>query len=354
MCKIIVYIPVKNDAWFVENSIRHAVEWADYVIVADESSTDGSADVYRKLENKHSNLRIIYNRPKMDFTTPDPRNYMLEQVRKYDGNNIIFELHADEIISARILKKEIREELIQKLSSGKCLELPWLTLWKDPFYYRDDASVWSNNACIFAFIDDRVSKFESAVFHGQRAPDKCLNNKVKINIPVIHYQFTNLGNERSKQALYQIFERNHYPEKNVETINKGYGIAFDDRKINCEKLKEEDYAPWIEIGLKINQIYDNGIFNWRDGEVLKNFNMHGLDRYANINIWYIDWELKRKHALSIGMQNVPPFKIVDPRSLSTRLAHKLLVKYQMYPFWKIDFIKLLFSKGPTKLKQMFS
>ena len=353
MCKIIVYIPVKNDLWFIENSIRHAVEWAEYVIVADESSTDGSVDIYKKLEKEYTNLKIIYNRPKMDFSTPDPRNYMLEQVRRIEGNNIIFELHADEIISAKILKSEIREEIIQNLSIGKCLELPWLTLWKDPLQYRHDNSVWSNNTCIFAFRDDRTSKFESAAFHGQRAPENFIINKLKINLPVLHYQFMNIGNERSKQALYQIFERNHYPDKHVETINKGYAIAFDDRKIKCEKLKGEDYAPWIDIGLKINQTYDDGIFNWRDGEVLKNFKKYGLDRYAKINIWYINWEEKRQYALKIGIKNIPAFEIVDPRSLSTRLAHKLLIKYQMYPFWKIDFIRLVIAKGPNKIKRLF-
>jgi len=354
MSNIIVYIPVKNDAWFIENAIRHAVVWSDYVIVADESSTDGSVNIYKKLEKEYSNLNIIYNRPKMDFCTPDIRNYMLDQVRSIDGNNIIFELHADEIVSAKILNRDVREAIINKLSIGSCLELPWLTLWKDPFHYRHDNSVWSNNACVFAFRDDRISKFKSAVFHGQRAPEKFLVNKQYFNVPVLHYQFMNLGNERSKQALYQVFERNHYPNKNVETINKGYGIAFDERNVDCNRLELEDYMPWIEIGLKINHIYDDNGFNWRDGEVLKNFKLYGLDKYSKINIWYIDWEIKRQKALKLGLKDVPINNIVDPRSLSTRLAHILLMKHQMYPFWRIDFIRLALSKGPKIIKRIFA
>jgi len=112
----------------------------------------------------------------------------------------------------------------------------------------------------------------------------------------------------------------------------------------------EDYAPWINIGLNIDQTYDDDTFNWRDEEVLKNFKTFGLDRYAKINIWYINWEKKRQHALKMGLQNLPSFEIVDPRSPSTRLAHKFLNKYQMYPFWTIDFFRLVISKGAKKIK----
>ena len=356
MCKIIVYIPVKNDAWFVENSIRHAVEWADCVIVADESSTDGSVDIYRKLENQHSNLKIIYNRPKMDFTTPDLRNYMLEQVRKFDGNNIIFELHADEIISAKILNNNIKEELIYKLSIGKCLELPWLTLWKDPLKYRDDNSVWSNNTCIFAFRDDRKSMFQSPVFHGHRVPDSYLNDKVTINsIPVIHYQFVNIGIDKSKQALYQIFERNHYPDKNIYNIYTLHAHYFDVSKLKTKILEEDDYVPWINIGLKICKTYnDDDIFSWRDEEVLKNFNTYGIKRYEKTLIWHINWENKRQLALLKGLRNVPLFQIVDPRSLSTKIAQYILMKYQVCPFWEIDYVIFIISKTVNFVKRNIS
>ena len=52
MPKIIVYIPVKNDSWFIENSIRSATIWADHVFVLDESSDDGSHEIYKDLESE--------------------------------------------------------------------------------------------------------------------------------------------------------------------------------------------------------------------------------------------------------------------------------------------------------------
>lgn len=328
------------------------MEWADHVIVADQSSTDGSVDVYRKLEKQYSNLEIIYDRPKMDWTTPDIRNYMLKQVRRIEGNNIVFELHADEIVSAKILQNDIKKELLQKMSIGTCLELPWLTLWKHPLQYRSDNSIWSNNTCVFAFRDDRTSDYQSAVFHGYRVPENYIENKIKLNhVPVLHYQFVNIGADMSKQALYQIFERNHYPAENIFKIYELYSNYFDERNMKCEELKEEDYAPWVRMGLNIHELRDDEDFCWRDVEVLKNFNIYGLDRYAKVLIWHINWEKKRQLAFKKGIQNIPSYEIVDPRSLNTRITHKFVMKYQMLPFWEINFIRLIISKAANRVRR---
>ena len=40
---------------------------------------------------------------KFSFNTPDLRNYQLDLARSFEGNNFVFELHADEVMSAEIL-----------------------------------------------------------------------------------------------------------------------------------------------------------------------------------------------------------------------------------------------------------
>ncbi len=352
MPKLITVIPVKNDGWFIENAIKSAVEWSDYVFVADESSDDGSFEIYKKLEKEYSNLKVIYDRPKFDFNTPDVRNYSLDLARSFDGNNIIFELHADEIMSAEILNQNIKEKLINDMTVGSALIAPWINLWKNPLYFRNDKSMWSNSRCWFAYRDDRKVRFEKAVFHGPRAPESFLNNRVDIDyLQVMHYQFVNLSMERSKQALYQIFERNHYPNKNVEYINKTYACAFDERDVILKKLDEKHYKPWLEKNIKIDKEYPVDGYNWRDTEVLKNFFKYGVEKYKDLNIWYIDWEAKRQEALRLGVtENIPKEPIIDPRDTSTKLAHEFLMKYQKYPFWRVNFYRLLIEKGLERVK----
>jgi hypothetical protein len=160
----------------------------------------------------------------------------------------------------------------------------------------------------------------------------------------------NLGMERSKQALYQIFERNHYPNKNIESINKAYACAFDNRNLKLNALDPKHYKPWLDLKIQIDQKYPDEIFNWRDLVVLKNFKENGINKYKNLNIWYIDWEKKRKIAIQDFPNEIyPENPINDPRSLSTKASHVFLMKYQIYPFWRLDFFKLIINKLIKKI-----
>lgn len=352
MPKIIVYIPVKNDAWFIENAILSSTKWADHVFVLDENSTDGSHDIYKRLEGLIKNLTIIYNRPKFDFNTSDMRNYALNMVREFEGENLIFELHADEVMSSQILTPKIKNDLLEQAPIGSAIMFPWINLWEKPFLYRNDKSIWSNTKGWFAYRDDRKVRFEGAAFHGSRAPESFLKKKVEFNrLNVLHFQFLNLSMERSKQALYQIFERNHYPKKNVEHINKIYACAYDERQINLVPLAKEHYQSWLDLGIPIDNIYPNEGFNWRDLEVLKNFKKNGVKKYKDLNIWNIDWEQKRAMAKKLYPDStIPATSIIDPRDFSTKLAHSFLMKYQTYPFWRLNFFKLIIQKIFSKLK----
>jgi glycosyltransferase involved in cell wall biosynthesis len=348
--KIIALTHVKNDAWCIGKAIEHLRVWADEVIVADESSTDGSQDIYRRFK-ACPNVHIVDNRPKFNFNTPDLRNYMLGLAREFDGNNLIFEIHADEIMSAEILRPEIRQRLLESVRPRSAIMMPWTTLWKHPLEYRADRSIWSRTWSWFGYWDDRSADFEGPYFHGSRIPEKYLANRLDIDfLQVLHYQFVNLGYERSKQALYHIYERNHFPDENIEYINKKYAIAFDERNLKLARLDSRHVQPWIDRGIPLDEEFPEQMFNWRDIEVLRNFERHGIARYRELNIWYIDWEEKRLEAKQQGCEGIPDHPIVDERSPGTRLAHRWLMRTQWYPFWRLAFIRLLFTKGLERLR----
>lgn len=351
--KIIALTHVKNDAWCVGKAIEHLRVWADEVIVADECSNDGSVEIYQRFRDC-PNVHIVENRPKFNFNTPDLRNYMLSLAREFDGNNLIFEIHADEIMSAEILRPEIRDRLLACLRPRSAIMMPWTTLWRHPLEYRADKSIWSRTWSWFGYWDDRSAKFEGAYFHGSRIPEKYLANRVDIDfLQVLHYQFVNVGYERSKQALYHIYERNHFPDENIEYINKKYAIAFDERNLKVARLDPRHVVPWIEMGIALDEEFPEHVFNWRDVEILRNLHRHGIDRYRELNIWYIDWEEKRKEAIKLGYDELPSQPVVDSRGLSTRLAHRWLMSTQCYPFWRLGFIRLLFTKGLQRLMTRF-
>ena len=84
MSKIIVYIPVKNDAWCIEKSIKHAVLWADEVIVADECSIDGSIKIYKELDKKYfdETTIVIYQNKTYIFIWGNPYHLIVIENKK--------------------------------------------------------------------------------------------------------------------------------------------------------------------------------------------------------------------------------------------------------------------------------
>ena len=47
---LVVLTPVKNEAWILERFLRVCNDFADAIIIADQSSTDGSRDVIARYE----------------------------------------------------------------------------------------------------------------------------------------------------------------------------------------------------------------------------------------------------------------------------------------------------------------
>ena len=46
----IVMTPVRNEAWILPAFLRATSLWADYIIIADQMSTDGSRELYQQFD----------------------------------------------------------------------------------------------------------------------------------------------------------------------------------------------------------------------------------------------------------------------------------------------------------------
>ena len=47
---LVVLTPVRNEAWILPAFLKATSLWADYIIIADQMSTDGSRDIYPQFE----------------------------------------------------------------------------------------------------------------------------------------------------------------------------------------------------------------------------------------------------------------------------------------------------------------
>jgi glycosyltransferase involved in cell wall biosynthesis len=74
--KKIVLMPVKNEDWILEYSLSCASLWADYIIVADQNSTDRTPEICKNFD------KVIYIKNDSQFHSGAVRRLLLEEARK--------------------------------------------------------------------------------------------------------------------------------------------------------------------------------------------------------------------------------------------------------------------------------
>jgi hypothetical protein len=91
---LIVLTPVRNEAWILPAFLKATSLWADYIIIADQMSTDGSRDIYTQYEKV-----ILVDNPRTEMHQARTRQLLFDAAKKIEGDKILFTLDADEFLS---------------------------------------------------------------------------------------------------------------------------------------------------------------------------------------------------------------------------------------------------------------
>jgi glycosyltransferase involved in cell wall biosynthesis len=322
--KIIAILPVKNEEWILEKTLKSISNFCDVIIVGDSNSTDSTPELCKKFP------KVVYLRVN-DVPHPkdlNRRQVLLDTAREYKGNNVIFCLDADEIVTANILNNTEWADFLNELKPGESVLLQWIALWGDPNKYRDDDSPWSNNWKHFLFRDDKKTNYALGNLQESRIPKALESNAKRFNnVKVLHYQFVVWDRMLSKQCYYRIIERITLPDKSFLSINSRYGITKDERNMILKNVPKNWVEPWEDLGIDLSHFVDDLNLHWYDVEVLKFFNQFGLKYFAGLDIWDIDWEHKRQLALKLGIRGIPDKPISNPCSLPLKIYHWYLHRF---------------------------
>ena len=304
--KIIVVMPVKNEEWILENSLKAASLFADHIIVADQNSTDKTPEICKRFDK----VIVIQNPNK--FHTSNVRLQLLNAAREFTGHNAIFSFDADEIPTSHILTNDFKEKLMN-LPKGSSISFQWINLWRSLLKYRDDNSVWANSWKHFGFIDDRKSNYTTLNVisdHTSRVPLATLEKNNKFDFPkVLHFQFVDWERMLAKQRYYRVAELVQRGKGFLTSIkiNFKYYPTKDEGKIFLKDLPGEWIKVWLEKSIKVNEIKKD-YFYWQEAESKKFFKQYGTEYFKWLDIWDKDWGKEIK----------------DPRPFYIKFYHKHL------------------------------
>jgi glycosyltransferase involved in cell wall biosynthesis len=305
---IICLTPVKNEAWILDRFLKCASLWADYIIIADQMSTDGS----REIAVKYPKVILIDN-PSVEFNEPERQKLLLNKVRQIETNGqkkLIIALDADEFLTANF-HESVEWETLLKAPIGTIFYFSLINI-KPNFkeYWRKDYFAWG-------FMDDEISGHEGSLIHSKRIPIP--QNATKFiceDIKVLHYQYTDWQRMQSKHRWYQCFEIINRPNFHPLSIFRMYHHMYALRKSDVHELPLEWFAFYEDNGINMRSIHREDVYYW-DKQVEDYFEKHGTAPFAALNIW----------------QN-PSDKFPDPRNFRQKIIHHYLSWSQLYYYWK--------------------
>jgi hypothetical protein len=329
MTRIIAMMPVRNEDWILDRTIRTRCSFCDVILVANQRSTDET----RVILKRHAPKVVVIDNADTSHSTK-VRWHLLDAAREYQGNNFLILADADEIFTPNIMDENKLDDLVS-IKPGTGVEVPWIQLWRSPFLWRNDHSIWSNRWQGVAFRDDRCMGYGEILRlndHNGRIPVSCRIFRFS-EVKLLHFQFVVFHRMLSKQRWYRAREALELSPKRAREINRYYCCTRDERHLHLDPIPPEWMDGWKNIGVDLGDFKEEPLY-WYDVELLRYFAEKGTPYFAPIDLWDVDWEEKRKLAKEQGYDGIPDEPIGDPRSFEQRLYHTYLHRFFHTPPWR--------------------
>lgn len=298
---LICLTPVLNEAWILPAFLRATSLWADYIIIADQMSTDGSREIYKQFEKV-----ILIDNPREEMHQARTRKLLFDEAAKIKGDKILFTLDADEFLSGDFFNTTEWMKILNSEPNDVFL-FRWMNLHDGLTKYSTSIHLyWALHVC-----DTFPESFYPDNFiHEWRLPwPKKINNEYKIDdIFFLHFARLNELRQKNKDRFYQI--------STVSKLDNYSGVGFY-RMYHPIKIQEKFTVPnnifnyYKKNGIELTEYIDlNDIGTHYTISVLKSINCYGIKKFAKLDIWDSDF-------LEIN-------NLKDPRKWYHKLLHKYL------------------------------
>lgn len=275
--KIIVLMPVKNEAWILPMSLQAASIWADRIIVSDQGSTDGSKEIAKAFPKVY----LIENDAQKDFNEYQMREPLISTARQLDGdNNVLIAIDADEVLTPYF--ESIDFEQWQILPRGTVIQFFWGNLL--PGFDR----YWPVFHQNFGYVDDGKT-FDTGLIHVPRlfVPSVDNSNVYECqDLGVMHFQYVDWQRMSSKHRWYQCYERIHFPQKSAVEIYRRYHHMYNPQ-IETMLVPKEWKDTYLQYNVDIKDVRYEQVY-WWDGKVMNYFDTYGEDFFSQIDVWGVD------------------------------------------------------------------
>ncbi|MDI6739194.1 MAG: glycosyltransferase family 2 protein [Candidatus Edwardsbacteria bacterium] len=300
---VICLAPARNETWIIERFLACASLWADRIIIADQGSTDGTADTARGFPK----VTVLDNPDDSLYNEHARMTLLIDEARKEPGPRILAQLDADEMLSSDVLNSDGWMQMLNS-APGTTVSLPWVNLKPDLSTY------WRAPIDKGVFYHDDGRPYQGGLQHGDRLPRNPDRPSLALERgAVLHYQYTDWERMKSKHRWYECLEHLRDPKRSAVDLYRQYHHMDAVAAEQIRPVEPAWFAAYETAGIDMRTVKKEDVY-WYDREVLDWFGKHGAAHFAKQAIWDVDWSAIAQKAGRPGVFN-------DPRNLFHKAAH---------------------------------
>ncbi len=296
----IVMTPVRNEAWVLRAFLETTSQWADYIIIADQMSTDGSREI---MDEYPKVIRIDNANP--NFNEAERQAMLVAKAREIAAgrDTILWGLDADEVLAANTFQTKDWE----KICNSKPEDVFWFK-WAE--IGHNQTGFRESDYYPWCFHDDGIEPHGNYVrnMHSMRIPYPIEEKQMYYinDFYVLHLAHLNQSRVRAKQRFYQFvdYELNHrHCIKLARTYHATSGTGFDLFALSNNMIQ----YPTFNVLDKVDT--ESHLF-WFDDYVVDRIKNYPISTVAWLDIWWGNFA---------SLTHIP-----DPRKWYHKLLHTYL------------------------------
>lgn len=316
---IVVMTPVKNEAWILPRFLEITSVFADFIIVADQHSTDESREICRRF----AKVRLIDN-PDRDYNERSRQRRLIAAARQaVPGPKVLIALDADEILSADSIGSPGWAEM-QHAAPGTTLLFEKPDILSSAERCRPGTKSFP-----LGYVDDG-REHDGSIFHSTRIPAGPDIPSIEVRgVRFLHLAMLRETEFFARQRLYSAMENLRGTKSARQRINF-YSVPVMRQRLaqQAQPIPLEWSQGWRQRGLDpfAFQSDEDNLFS---RQVLELMAIHGSEHFHPDDIWDTDWEALRLRVRTTDPHARVPTRPIAKPSVVTRLVTSLIRAYYL-------------------------
>lgn len=263
----------RNYGWCTRAFLEANTRWADYVVVVDQMSTDGT----REMAAEYSNVILIDDNNKT-YSETRRSLLLLDYARSIPGDKILVALAIDEVFPANFQTTKDWQRVIQS-KPGDVFCINWANIVSGgKQFFKEKGDMFR------IFHDDGLTSFDN---QNKDMHTHCLpypNNGTDYVIedfPILHFGHYNVQWNYVKNKYYQMvdYDKNH---RSIMTLARFYA---DKKYCNHNRVLHDIQKEWLFDDFDLIGLVDVSAKPTLCEDMQNFITQNGIEHYQHLNIW---------------------------------------------------------------------